>query len=137
MTAKPSNISWVVPYLMVKDAKTSAEYYQRVFGLELLKLNEDESGKTFHAELKYKDIDIMCGNVEMWGNGAKTPAEGNYMSPVNLYLYCEDVDSFYQSVKKAGAKVLSEPEDQFWGDRMFQVADPDGHHWTFATHIAS
>ena len=25
--------------------------------------------------------------------------------------------------------------DRPWGDRLYQVADPEGHQWTFAQHV--
>jgi hypothetical protein len=28
-----------------------------------------------------------------------------------------------------------EPEDQFYGDRLYRCADLEGHHWTFAVHV--
>lgn len=34
----------------------------------------------------------------------------------------------------AGATVLSEPSDQFYGDRSASVKDPFGHLWFLATH---
>ncbi len=34
-----------------------------------------------------------------------------------------------------GAKILDEPEDQFYGDRRYSAVDPEGHHWYFAQHV--
>lgn len=28
-----------------------------------------------------------------------------------------------------------EPDDQFYGDRVYRCADHEGHHWTFAMHV--
>jgi PhnB protein len=28
------------------------------------------------------------------------------------------------------------PQDMFWGDRMCNLLDPDGHSWSFATNVA-
>lgn len=134
--AKPAAMSWVIPYLMVESSEKAVAFYRDVLGLEVLSEAKNDDGMVFHAELQYKDVVLMCGNAGYWGDDAKTPAQGNYMSPVSLYLYVEDVDAFHNKVKAAGANVLSEPEDQFWGDRMFRVADIDGHQWTFATNVA-
>src|SRR3989338_5629269 len=134
--AKPAPMSWLVPYLMVEDAGKAVDFYEKVFGFEVLSKAADESGKIFHAEMKYKDIVIMCGQAGMWSGEAKTPKQGNYISPITLYLYCDDVDALYKKVTKAGGKTLAEPADQFWGDRMFQAVDLDGHAWSFATNVA-
>lgn len=35
----------------------------------------------------------------------------------------------------AGATILTEPEDQFYGDRTYRARDPEGHVWTFAQTV--
>jgi PhnB protein len=35
----------------------------------------------------------------------------------------------------AGATVLMEVADQFWGDRFGTIQDPFGHTWGIATHV--
>lgn len=52
---------------------------------------------------------------------------------VGLHLYVEDVDAQYQRALDAGATSLSEPKDQFYGDRSASVTDPFGHLWFLAT----
>ena len=41
--------------------------------------------------------------------------------------------NFKQAVD-AGASAVSEPQDQFYGDRSASVKDPFGHLWFLATH---
>ncbi|OGT30557.1 MAG: hypothetical protein A3E87_03065 [Gammaproteobacteria bacterium RIFCSPHIGHO2_12_FULL_35_23] len=134
--AKPTPMSWIVPYLTVADVGKAVDFYHQVFGFEILSTAADESGNMFHAELKYKDIVIMCGQAGMCGSKAQTPCQGNYQPPITLYLYCEAVDEFYKKVKQSVAKIIAEPADQFWGDRIFQVTDLDGYAWSFATNVA-
>ena len=55
---------------------------------------------------------------------------------VPFYLYVDDVDAVYARALAAGAKSLSEPEDQFWGDRFAQIEDPDGYRWALARHLS-
>ena len=40
-----------------------------------------------------------------------------------------------QKAKASGAKLISEPEDMFWGDRMAQMEDLEGYLWVFATKV--
>jgi hypothetical protein len=54
--------------------------------------------------------------------------------PVSLYCYCDDVDAVAASARLAGARVVEEPADKFYGDRTCLLIDPDGHSWAFATH---
>ena len=53
----------------------------------------------------------------------------------SLYIYVDDVDAHYGRARAAGAKILSDPEDMFWGDRTYMAQDPEGHRWTFAKQV--
>ena len=35
----------------------------------------------------------------------------------------------------AGAKLIMEPSDQFYGERASKVLDPFGHEWLLGSHI--
>jgi uncharacterized glyoxalase superfamily protein PhnB len=35
------------------------------------------------------------------------------------------------AARAAGAAILQEPTDQFYGDRTYRARDPEGHLWTF------
>ena len=43
-----------------------------------------------------------------------------------LWVYVEDVDRAVRELRDAGAFVVSEPEDQPYGERMARVRDPVG-----------
>jgi uncharacterized glyoxalase superfamily protein PhnB len=47
----------------------------------------------------------------------------------------DDVDAHFQRAKKAGAHILEEPEDTFYGHRRYGAEDPEGHQWYFAQEI--
>lgn len=126
--------SWVSPYLTVVDAEKSLDFYQNVFGFELKDAVKDDSGKVVHGELVYNDQTIMLGTQGAYGDDSRAPADSGVKSPVSLYVYCDDVDAMFERATKAGATVGREPEDSFWGDRMCQIADPEGHQWCFARY---
>ena len=56
-------------------------------------------------------------------------------SPVSLYIYVEDADSFTEKAVAEGLQVLKPVADQFYGDRSGHFKDPFGHLWGFATHV--
>jgi uncharacterized glyoxalase superfamily protein PhnB len=35
----------------------------------------------------------------------------------------------------AGAEIVQQPTDQFYGDRTYRARDPEGHVWTFAQTV--
>lgn len=129
----PPNFPWLSTCMTVKDVKVAADFYKKAFQFVITDLVMGEDDTYWHGELRYKDGVVMIGKEGAWGNTNKTPANSKIQSPINHYVYCEDVDKFYQSAIEAGAKAVSAPEKMFWGDRMCRLEDLDGYVWCFAT----
>jgi len=81
-------------------------------------------GAVVHAEVNIGNSRLMLGEIMQ----ANTPSSSYF------YLYVSDADAAYKRALGAGAKSVSEPTDQFWGDRMGTVTDPFGNNWSVATH---
>jgi uncharacterized glyoxalase superfamily protein PhnB len=56
-------------------------------------------------------------------------------TPQLVYVYLDDIDRHCEVARAAGAGIVREPEDQFYGDRRYDTEDPEGHMWSFAQHI--
>lgn len=134
-SARPAGVTWVSPHFTAKNVDELIPFYQKAFGFEVLEAAKGPDGTTWHAELRYKDQMIMIGKSGAYGGTTKSPLETGIESPMNLYIYCEDVDNFYQHAVKSGAKSLAAPEVMFWGDKMCRLQDPEGYFWCFATHV--
>lgn len=133
---KQEKIPTMIPYLTVGNTKSAIDFYEKAFGFKWLNSSEvDGDGEIQHVEMQYKDILIMFAPEGAFGGTTKTPATLGVQCPMNLYLYCDDVDTFHQQAIKAGAKSLMEPNDAFWGDRVCQLGDPDGFLWMFAKKV--
>lgn len=53
-----------------------------------------------------------------------------------VHVQIEDsIDAHCERARKAGAEILQEPIDQFYGDRTYHAHDPDGHVWTFGQTV--
>lgn len=59
---------------------------------------------------------------------------GNH--PMELWVYADDCDAALELLRSAGVKVVSEPVDQPWGERVAKVEDPDGHRIYVASRPA-
>jgi uncharacterized glyoxalase superfamily protein PhnB len=136
MTYKPDDCPGLIPYLVVRDAEKAVDFYQKAFGFTLTcGPHKGEDGKIQHVEMRYEDTMIMFCPEGAWGQvDKKAPATQGVQSPIVLYVYCKDVDAFYQNAVKNGAEALGAPEDCFWGDRMCRLGDQDGYQWSFATN---
>ena len=50
-----------------------------------------------------------------------------------VYVVVDDLDAHFERAKVAGAKILSELEDNpAVGQRQYRAEDPEGHRWMFA-----
>jgi PhnB protein len=129
----PDGYPQVVPYLYVDGASAAIEFYGSVFGMTERMRMPGPDGKLGHAELQLGDSVIMLADEypEMDVRGPK--AFGG--TPVTISLYVEDVDDVFDRAVKAGAKVLRQIQNQFYGDRTGQFEDPYGHRWSVASHV--
>ena len=53
----------------------------------------------------------------------------------NLYVRVKDIDAHFERAKAAGAKILEELTETFYGHRRYGAEDPEGHVWYFAEPI--
>lgn len=128
----PDGYEGITPYLICRNAEAAIEFYKRAFGaVELFRIGQP--GMVGHAEMKLGSAIFMLAD-EFPEMGAVSP-ETVGGSPVSLYIYVEDVDSFTEKAVAEGLEVLKPISNQFYGDRSGHFKDPFGHLWGFATHM--
>lgn len=129
----PQGFHTTTPHLIVRDAIAAIDFYKKAFNAEEMGVMRMPDGKVMHAMIRIGDSFVMLADeCPEWG--AISPATlGN--SPVTVHLYVEDVDSTFNQAVAAGGKPLMPPMNAFWGDRYGKITDPQGHHWSLATHI--
>lgn len=135
---RPVGANWLTPYITVADADASLDFYQRAFGFEPGENLRGPDGRTLHAGMNYQGACVVMFSPEgaMGDTVMRTPVHSGAALPLNFYVYCPDVDALTARAREAGAEVLAEPEEMFWGDRMVQLRDPDGYLWAFATNVS-
>ena len=52
-----------------------------------------------------------------------------------IHLHVDDADALIARAVAAGATVVREPKDQFYGERSGTVRDPFGHEWNIGHEI--
>lgn len=129
----PPEYPQISPYLVVDDAEAAISFYREVLGAhERLRIPMPD-GRLGHAELQIGSGLIMIADEypEMGIQGPK--ALGG--SAVTISVYVDDVDATFAAAVAAGATVVEEVSDRFYGDRAGQFIDPFGHRWSVATHV--
>lgn len=134
---RPAGANWpaLSPYLTVRDAAESLDFYANAFGFEIEGMvMRDEQGRVLHAGMRLGDACIMFAPQGM-SNEMRAPAASGAPDSLSIYIYVPDIDALAARAQEVGALMLQEPADQFWGDRIAIFKDPDGYHWTFATNV--
>jgi len=126
----------LAPYLTVMDAAASLAFYARAFGFEPGVTVTSPSGEIIHAVMHYRGaVAIMLSPEGIWSGTMQAPVHSGAENPIILYVHCPKVDELTARARAAGARILSEPTDMFWGDRIARIADPDGYVWCFAAKV--
>src|SRR5262249_25635415 len=112
----------MTPILYVKDFAAAKKYYTEKLLFELLW----DWGKppTFGC-VKLDNVEIFFCEVHQGNPGTW------------LCIFLEDVDDYYERIKKLGAEIIHGPKDEPWGMREIHVRDPNRHVIRFGQGILS
>ena len=124
------------PHLVVDDAAAAIDFYVKAFDAVELGRVPGPDGRLIHAALRINGFTVMLNDdfPETSGGKSMTPKSLGG-TPVTIHLTVTDVDAKFQRALDAGATVVADLQDQFWGDRYGVVADPFGHHWSMGQPV--
>lgn len=112
---KPFNAATI---FHVSDLDAALQYYTHVLGFSM-----DFRYGTI-AGLKYDEVFIQLSAPNP-GVTKKAIGEGH------VYIFCDEVDEYYQQITEKGAFITIAPEDRDYGMRDFGVKDVDGNRLDF------
>lgn len=124
----------IVPALSYADPKAAIAFLEAAFGFEPSLVVSHADGSIGHAELTYGNGQVMLGPMG-WADWAKSPQAVSGANTQTVHVAVADVDAHCARARAAGAEILAEPADQFYGDRTYRARDPEGHVWTFGQHV--
>jgi len=127
----------LAPYLFYDDVAAAATFLERAFAFRCVFSSVDPEGGIAHAQLVHGSALIMLGHAG--GGGLRLVKSAHALDALHagVYVFVDDVDAHCERARELGAKVLLEPADQPWGDRMYCAVDPEGQFWMFAKRLAS
>ena len=123
--AIPYGYHSVTPFIQFNGVANLIDFLKAALGAEEVMRMPGPDGTVMHAEVTIGNSRLMLGEPMQ---GGPPPSSSSF------YVYVSDVDSMYKRATGAGAKSVSQPADQFWGDRMATVTDSFGNTWSLATH---
>ena len=120
-----------------RDPKAALEWLEQVFGFEVTMAIEGppEAPEMCHYEMSCAGQGRIMVGAE-WAEWVRSPASVGGANTQYLHVQLpRGVDEHCARARAAGAVIAAEPEDQFYGDRVYRAVDPEGHRWSFATHV--
>jgi PhnB protein len=120
-------------HMVVRDAGKAADWYKQFLDAVENGRVPLPGGKFMQIELQFGDTTVMLAD-EVPEMGVLSPLAAGY-SPVALHYSTKNVDTLWAKVTSAGVQVLQPLQEQFWGERYGQIADPFGYRWGLAQRI--
>jgi uncharacterized glyoxalase superfamily protein PhnB len=142
--AGPPSLPTVIPMLSYEDAGAAADWLVNAFGFRERSRLTEEDGTVSHVELELGSGVVMLGSPPGYVALRRhrehcEVARQTYRSPYvvdGTLVHVDDVDAHAEQARRAGATLLSEPEDQPYGARVYRVEDLEGHRWMFGQQLA-
>jgi len=120
----PPGFHTAPPYIVVPGIARLLDFLKQAFGAVEKERMPRPDGSIAHAAVTLGDSIIEMGEA----------VEPRSM-PMTFHIYIPNVDEMYKNALAAGAKSLSEPKDQFYGERSAGLVDDWGNHWYIATYM--
>lgn len=77
---------------------------------------------------------VMIGSE--WADWTRSPTSLGGKNTQRVHVLIQrDIDDHCARAKRAGAKIVMEPADQFYGHRTYVATDLEGHYWSFAQPV--
>jgi catechol 2,3-dioxygenase-like lactoylglutathione lyase family enzyme len=117
-------------FVQVHDPEEALAFYRDKLGLEVRNdvANEGFRWITVGGDAQ-PDVAIVLTN---YVNGG--PDDGDALAALlakgalnGVHFHTDDLDGTFAKVRDAGAEIVQEPTEQFWGTRDFAVRDPSGN----------
>jgi uncharacterized glyoxalase superfamily protein PhnB len=120
--------------LFYRDPWAALDWLEKAFGFERSMVISNADGELAHSQMTFGNGYIMVGRE--WTDYTVSPANLGGKNTQFLHVHLdEDVDAHCARARAAGAEILQEPTEQFYGDRTYRARDPEGHVWTFAQTV--
>ena len=119
----------VMPRLAYDDPTAAVAFLERRFGFVEVpgaRLEHPE-GSVYLTQVAVAGVGVMIGMAG--GHGIASPLTAGTTTQA-LMVYVDDLDGHCARARAAGAEIVSEPADQFWGERCYEAKDLEGHLWS-------
>ncbi len=124
------NLTLSTCFVQVTDPEEALAFYRDTLGLEVRK--DVANGGSRWITVGAPDQPTV--SVVLTNFLAGSPADGEAIAALvakgalnGIHFHTDDLDGTFERVRDAGAEIIQEPTEQFWGTRDFAVRDPSGN----------
>lgn len=123
----PDGYQAVTPWVVVRGIPAFIDFLIEVFDAqEIIRMLADDGVRVSHAELRINGAPVMMFDS----------ADGWPPTPAYLRVYVTDCAEVLRRATMAGARIVTEPTELFFGDRIGRFSDPWGNLWWVHTRVA-
>jgi lactoylglutathione lyase len=109
----------IFPIIATADLEAALSFYRDLLGAKVSYEFPGPKGVPAYVGLELGDSHLGIGRDPEVGRAAS--------ERFSLWVYTDDCDGAVERLREAGVKVVEEPADQPWGERVARVLDPDGN----------
>ncbi len=120
----------VLPHVTYQSVADAMVWLTKAFGFTEHYRYGKPDGTVEGAQMHLGEAWIMLNSARP---GRGSPAKIGHGTQ-SLTIFVDDVDAHYERAKSAGAKIVEELNETFYGERQYGVEDLEGHHWLFSRH---
>jgi uncharacterized glyoxalase superfamily protein PhnB len=116
--------------VIYQDNRAALLWLEGAFGFETSMVVTDDKDEIVHAEMRFGSGIVNI--AQPWSAQTKSPRSAGGANTQQIHVQLDaDIDGHCEKARKAGATIVQEPADQFYGSRTYRCLDHEGHVWTF------
>lgn len=131
ITNRSVPVDTVLPHIVYQDVVRAMDWLNQTFGFTEHYRYGEPGGAVSGAQMRLGKACIMVNTARP---GTASPRQSGWSSQM-VTVFVDDVDAHYERAKSAGAKIVEELHETFYGERQYGVEDLEGHHWLFGKHV--
>lgn len=124
-TAAPAGYTSVAPWVVTDDTGAFLDFVAEAFEGEEIGRVEAEDGLIGHGEIRVGDTVVLA-----FDRRPDWP-----VMPSLLRVFVSDADAAFARAEAAGAAVVTELDDNAFGQRGGRIRDPFGNIWWVMSHV--
>lgn len=120
--------------LGVRNMEKSIQFYRDGLGFQTQEKSNNPSVIFFNTpgtKFELYPLDLLAEDID-GDNPPKIAAGFGGITLTYNVEHKEDVEKTIELARNAGAKIVKEPQEVFWGGYHAYFADPDGYYWEVA-----